>query len=221
MAVEVAKAEPRAPSQVQVEAASAAVASADAPERLTVPATPMYQGAYENVRHFQVGDVFRFQLINRFNGTATPQELRVTAVDATKDEVTYNNGDFVSDTMGNVSRNQRGTMDSPRQFYPAELYLGRKWTTMFRQTRDRGTYNTFKYQLRVVAKETVTVPAGRFDAFKIEARGFNLQRGAAIERDIWVAPGVDADIVHETKVRLANGMIEQYDRQDLVAYPRR
>jgi hypothetical protein len=31
-------------------------------------------------------------------------------------------------------------------------------------------------------------------------------------------PSIEA---HETKVRLANGMIEQYDRQELVALPGR
>ncbi|MDM0113903.1 caspase family protein [Variovorax sp. J22R133] len=210
---------PAAPAAPEVVAAvSTAV---DAPQDLTVAATPRYQGSYEYTRRFQPGDVFRYQIINRFNSVATPHELRVTAVDPQKDEVTYNNGDYVSDSMGNVVKNQRGAMDSPRQFYPAELYVGKKWTTMFRQTRERGTYNTFKYQLKVVGRETVTVPAGRFNAFKIEARGFNVHRGAALERDIWVAPGVDADIIHETKVRLANGMIEQYDRQELVEFPKR
>lgn len=193
----------------------------DVPQDLTVAATPTYQGSYEYMRQFQLGDVFKYQIVNRFNGTATPFELRVTAIDLAKDEVTYNGGEYVSDSMGNVVKNQRGAMDSPRQFYPAELYVGKKWTTMFRQSRERGTYNTFRYQLKVVGKETVTVPAGRFEAYKIEARGFNLDRRAALERDIWLAPGVDADIIHETKVRLANGMIEQYDRQELVALPKR
>jgi uncharacterized caspase-like protein len=193
----------------------------DVPQDLTVAATPSYQGSYEYVRQFQLGDVFKYQVINRFNNVAVPHELRVTAIDLAKDEVTYNNGEYVSDSMGNVVKNQRGAMDSPRQFYPAELYVGKKWTTMFRQSRERGTYNTFRYQLKVAGKETVTVPAGRFEAYKIEARGFNLDRRAALERDIWVVPGVDADIAHETKVRLANGMIEQYDRQELVALPQR
>lgn len=206
-----------APLQV---AASKEIA-VDVPQDLTVAATPSYQGSYEYVRHFQLGDVFKYQIVNRFNGAAMPLELRVTAIDMAKDEVTYNGGEYVSDSMGNVVKNQRGAMDSPRQFYPAELYVGKKWTTMFRQSRERGTYNTFRYQLKVVGKETVTVPAGRFEAYKIEARGFNLDRRAALERDIWLAPGVDADIIHETKVRLANGMIEQYDRQELVALPKR
>jgi hypothetical protein len=69
----------------------------------------------------------------------------------------------------------------------------------------------------VVGRETITVPAGTFDTFKIEARGFNLQLGASLSRNIWVAPGVAADIAHEIVVRLRNSTIDQFDRQELVA----
>jgi len=46
---------------------------------------------------------------------------------------------------------------------------------------------------------------------------FNVQLGAALSRNIWVTPGVPADIAHETIVRLRNGAIEQFDRQELVS----
>jgi hypothetical protein len=62
------------------------------------------------------------------------------------------------------------------------------------------------------------VPAGTFDTFKIEARGYNMQLGARLERNIWVAPGVSGDIAHETLVRLRSGTIDQNDRQELVAF---
>ena len=41
---------------------------------------------------------------------------------------------------------------------------------------------------------------------------------ARLERNIWIAPGVNADIAHETLVRLNNGRIEQNERQELVSY---
>ena len=70
----------------------------------------------------------------------------------------------------------------------------------------------------MTARESITVPAGTFDTFKIEARGFNMQLGARIERNIWVSPGVSGDIAHEISVRLRNGAIEQNDRQELVSF---
>jgi hypothetical protein len=72
--------------------------------------------------------------------------------------------------------------------------------------------------LKVVGREAITVPAGTFDTFKIEARGFNMQLGARLERNIWVAPGISGDIAHEILVRLRNGSIEQNDRQELISF---
>ena len=62
------------------------------------------------------------------------------------------------------------------------------------------------------------MPAGTFEAYKIEARGFNMDLGHRLERNIWVTPGITADIVHEIKVHKPNGRWEQNDRQELVSY---
>ncbi|MCF8157303.1 MAG: hypothetical protein K9K35_14970, partial [Rhodoferax sp.] len=132
--------------------------------------------------------------------------------------VIYNHGEFVSDMMGNTTTNFRGSFSTPRQFYPAELIVGKKWHTRFKQSRPNGIQYTFQYDLKVAAKERVTVPAGTFDAYKIEARGFNVDLGAYLERNIWVTPGINSDIAHEILVRLRNGVIEQNDRQELVSY---
>ena len=76
---------------------------------------------------------------------------------------------------------------------------------------------TFRYDMKVVGRETITVPAGTFDTFKIEARGYNVQLGARLERNIWVSPGVSGDIAQEIVVRLRTGVLEQNDRQELVS----
>jgi hypothetical protein len=126
----------------------------------------------------------------------------------------------VSDLVGNTTTNLRGRFSTPRQFYPAELIVGKKWTTRFVQSRPNNVQYTFEYKLKVVGKETITVPAGTFETFKIEARGFNNNLGAYLERDIWVTPGVNADIAHEIRVRLRSGWVEQNDRQELVSQVR-
>lgn len=186
------------------------------PAAAQVAPTPYFQGLDEHLRRYQVGDEFQFQVIDGFSKLARRLEMRVTAVDANRDRVEYNNGEYVSDLMGNTTRNLRGDFDSVRQFYPANLFVGKQWRTHFKQSRPNGTIYTFRYDLKVVGKERVTVPAGTFDTYKIEARGFNMELGASLQRNIWVAPGVSADIVLETLVRLRNGKIEQFDRQELV-----
>lgn len=181
-------------------------------------ATPYFKGFQEHQRTFQKGDFFNYQVIDGFSKVARPLNLQVTEVNVDADRVEYNGGEYASDTMGNTLVNPRGGFDTPRQFYPAELFVGKKWISVFRQSRPGGVRYTFNYTLKVVARERITVPAGTFDTFKIEARGFNMQLGARLERNIWVAPGVSGDIAHETLVRLRNGSIEQNDRQELVSF---
>lgn len=192
------------------------VASVDA--GFVLASTPYFKGYAEHERRYAVGDRYQFRIIDGFNKSSKPLDLQVSQVDARQDRVEFNQGEYVSDLMGNIVRNARGGMDTPRQFYPAELFVGKKWHTRFKQSRPNGVVYNFYYDLKVVAKESVTVPAGTFETFKIEARGYNVTLGARLERNIWVAPGIAADIAHETLVRLRSGGIDQNDRQELVAY---
>ncbi len=179
--------------------------------------TPYFKGYDEHQRQFSVGDEAHIQVIDMFTKASKPLVMKVTQVDLPAERVIYNDGEFSSDLMGNTTSNKVGSMSTPRQFYPADLMVGKKWQTRFKQSRPNGTTYTFQYDLKVVAKETVTVPAGSFEAYKIEARGFNMELSASLERNIWVAPGVNADIAHEIIVRLRNGRTEQADRQELVS----
>lgn len=186
-------------------------------EVFNLPATPFYKGYAEHQRRYSVGDEFNIRVIDQSTKLAKPLVMRVTQVDMDAERVVFNDGEFVSDLMGNTTTNQRGLFSTPRQFYPADLFVGKKWSTRFKQSRPGGVKYTYLYDLKVVGKESITVPAGTFEAFKIEAKGFNQELGAYLERNIWVAPGVNADIAHEIKVRLRNGWIEQNDRQELVS----
>ncbi len=224
-----AAAEAAAQQKVAAQAAAAVAAPTTSPVPLAATAktqvkfaslapTPYYKGFNEHARRYSVGDEYRFRIIDQFNKSEKPLNLTVSRVDLEQDRVEYNGGEYISDTMGNTTRNDRGDLDTPRQFYPAELFIGKKWRTQFRQTRPNGTVYTFYYDMKVVARERVTVPAGSFDAYVLEGQGFNVNLGASLQRRIWVAPGINADIAHETFVRLRNGSIDQNDRQELVYY---
>ena len=185
-------------------------------EASPTPLDSFFQGTDGYERRYTVGDRYAFQVIDRFTRAAKPLAMRVSSVDVSNDRVEFNDGESAADLMGNSLRNLRGEFDTPRQFYPAELTVGRKWRTRFKQSRPDGRVYTFAYDLKIVGKERVTVPAGTFDTYRIEARGFNVELGAYIERNIWIAPDVSADIAHETMVRTRSGYIDQYDRQELV-----
>lgn len=199
-------------------AATAAAALPASTQPATLAPTPYFKGYAEHRRNYHVGDEYHISVIDQFSKSSKPLVMKVTEVDDQAERVIYNGGEFVSDLMGNTTTNQRGVLSTPRQFYPAELFVGKKWHTRFKQTRANGTTYTFYYDLKVVGRETVTVPAGTFETFKIQGRGFNVELGAYLERNIWVAPGINNDIVHEIYVRLRNGRIDQHDRQELVSY---
>ena len=216
-------------AQEQQAAARLAAEKANAAKQQAAPAvaettalalapTPYSQGWQEHRRSFQVGDVYNYRVVDLFTQASRPISFQVTAADPDGDRVEYNNGEYLSDTMGNTVVNPRGGLSTPRQFYPAELFVGKRWHTTFKQARPSGIVYTFQYDMKVVGRESITVPAGTFDTFKIEARGFNMQLGARLERNIWVAPGISGDIAHEILVRLRNGAIEQNDRQELVSF---
>jgi uncharacterized caspase-like protein len=181
-------------------------------------ATPFSKGSSQHERRFAEGEEHRFLVVDLTTQAQRTAVRRVTKVEPEIDRVTFNDGAYVSDQMGNALVNQFGSNNTVRQFYPVDLYVGKRWTTQFRQTRQSGNSIRFEYQLKVTARETITVPAGTFDAFKIEARGVNRDQRVEIERNIWVAPGINADILQTYRVVDRFGTVEANQREELVAY---
>ena len=114
-------------SSLQRDAEKAApMATTVAPPLMPVlEATPFYQGFNEHLREYTVGDETRVAVIDAFTGISKPLLLRVTGVDLGAERVTYNDGEFESDMMGNATSNRVGTLSTPRQFYPAEFLSAR------------------------------------------------------------------------------------------------
>jgi len=182
---------------------------------VALPPNPYFSGMDPHRRRYQPGEVHEFRVVDKLSDKVKTEAFKVTAVNEVADRVEFNGGEFVSDLMGNIVTNRMGTASTPRQFYPAELVVGRKWRTQFRQQRYSGPPYTFKYDLQVVARESITVPAGTFDAYRIEARGLNVEVGGRILRTIWVAPGVNADIAQEIVVQRRNGTLDLHERHEL------
>ena len=201
----------------QAEQTAQVAKATPAPVAQVLVQTSYFKGFKEYARSFQKGDFFNYQVIDGFTKTAKPLNLEVTSVNVDTDRVEYNGGDYVSDTMGNTLTNPRGGFNTPRQFSTDKLFVGKKWISIFRQSRSRGITHTFSYELKVVARERITVTAGTFNTFRIEAGGFRVQPGVHLKRNIWVVPRVGGDIAHETVLRLRSGAIKQNDCRGLLA----
>lgn len=188
------------------------------PPPLALPSTPQFNGSQPLGRRFVKGDQWTYNVLDRFTRRTTQMQLNVTAVDEANDRVVYNNGQFTSDLMGNATSTDMGALDSPRQFYPATLQVGSRWVSNFAELRRNGPSQWFQYRLRLAARETVRVPAGTFESYRIEATGFNTQEGTRIQRKIWVTPGVNANIALEVEVRARSGSVERFERWELARY---
>lgn len=70
------------------------------------------------------------------------------------------------------------------------LSVGKQWKGEYGWKRDDGAAGTIKAEYAVTALETVEVPAGKFDAYRIEAQGWwsRENRSGKITETYWYAP---------------------------------
>jgi hypothetical protein len=141
---------------------------------------------------------------------------RVTKVDYEEDRVEFNGGAFVTDLMGNPIKNGPISFDTPVQWTPAELQIGRKWTAAFRRTQNGKTTNAY-YDMHIAARETITVPAGSFDCFRIDGEGWNITNSARLELKLWLVPGINSPIRRDFMTRNRFGQFGQTERNELVS----
>jgi hypothetical protein len=181
-----------------------------------VPASEKFDGYSERQRQYQVGDTIEYRVHDRLRDAYRTRSLAVTGVYPKDYRVEFNNGQFVSDLMGNSLSNNMGSSQTPRQFYPAEMFVGKRWNTKFVQTQTDGLH-TFEYELSISKREKVRVAGREYFAFKIEARGRHLEKNARIERNIWIVPGMNADLIHETKIIQRDGRVTEHLWQELQA----
>ena len=162
-------------------------------------ANPYSAGTYPLDRNFTVGDEATYREIDPDTGRVRRQySTRVTAVDVESDRVEYNGGSVITDLLGNPIRTPRVEFDVPVQMNPAELQVGHRWQARYHLSRERREVDV-EAEFVVAAREKVVVPAGEFDAFRIEGRGGpvdqRLRRRAVMEAPmqvtIWDVPGLN------------------------------
>jgi len=103
----------------------------------------------------------------------------------------------------------------PWRVWPLEV--GKKWVFDADWVRSDGVSGNTKQDAEVVAYEEVTVPAGKFMAFKIEYRGWYRNSGGSSGKQddtYWYAPDVSADVKH-----IRDDGFNMYTRE-LISYKR-
>jgi hypothetical protein len=185
----------------------------DVLNRPQVKAAPA-KGRGKITRDLRVGEVLEFATRDYLTGLELRRDvLRVTAV--RDGRVEFNDGQVVTTTSGAMIRNPiQISFDPPVQSAPAgDFQVGHKWTTRSVQShptnpRIRGWV---EQDLKVVAYEPITVAAGTFQAYRIEAQVLNEtgQRGTVTQ---WVAED-GVMLKTQRRVRTANNQVDAWDME--------
>lgn len=165
----------------------------------------------------QVGDTVSYRQRDLRSG-AEQRTYTATVVQVTDTEVIHSNG-LVSDLLGNQRRTKEGLVFSPNQLAPSEFAVGKRWRTQFEVTDRTGVTWHSEQEIRITARERVTVPAGSFNAFRLEGRGHSANPLGATETEIrrWHVPAFQWPVARE-EVRRRGGKAISSRRLEMLSY---
>jgi hypothetical protein len=143
---------------------------------------PFTKGSARADTRWRVGDRYVYRRTDAL-GRQADGNLTDTVEELTDTEVRYRSG-LVTDLLGNRLQNRGadGRSYSPNQLEPGEFWVGKQWTTRFHITQQSGRILTGQLELRIPAREPVTVPAGTFNAFLVEGRGTFVDESGRFEK---------------------------------------
>jgi hypothetical protein len=185
---------------------------------------PFSKGTVPADTEHRVGDWYDFEQSDLYGGPSKLEREQVVKV--TTFEVHHGNG-IVNDLLSNTIVNAHGRRLVDNQTYPAEYAVGKRWVTRYRVTLTPKYYggappveeDTFEMRYQIVARETIQVGAGRFEAFRLEGEGFMLQTGGRRRYTLWVAPDrVRRALLREYRRWDRNDVPLRSERYELVAY---
>ena len=156
---------------------------------------PYTKGSAEADTAYKVGDRYTYRRLDMYSKAETGR-VSQTVAKITDNEVIFNRGG-VTDLLGNPLRANDGRRFSPHQRLPLEYALGKQWHTRFRVTFPNGELADTELALKITARERIDVPAGTFDAFRVEIDGVSYGRigNVRVYGGFWRAPAVRLPIV--------------------------
>ena len=195
---------------------------------ISAVANPYSKGTARSNTTYRVGDRYEYielDLLTRL------EERRVTyrVQEVTDDEVIYggfgsggggSGGGTVTDLLGNYRVWRRATW-SPNQIIPLEFAVGKRWSTAFTHVTPQGVSTSVSLDLKVADRETIKLPAGTFNAFRVEAQGWRVgpDINALWNWKIWFVPDqVRRPVAWEWHNRGARGKIANTTRAELASF---
>ena len=156
-------------------------------EVVSSPQNPFSKGSARADTAYRIGDRYDYRSLDVLT-RLLERERSYTVTEIAGDEVVFNKGGTVTDLLGNF-RKWGGNIWEGSQTAPAEYSIGKRWSTRFRFIHSRG-WAPVSLEMRVADRETIHVPAGSFNAFRVEGRGFAYYTptSSAWIVNIWYAP---------------------------------
>jgi hypothetical protein len=182
----------------------------------TDSANPFTQGSMA-AGTMKLGDSYTYRRIDLYTKQESQFSQRVTKVDALA--VEFNDGRLITDVLGNVRVDKKGNRFGDRQYFANEYALGKEWKTRYDRTTPSGEQDTFEYTFRVASRESITIPAGTFDAFCVRAEGLRIENHARHTIAYWIAPDKVPRYLAMEFVRYGKGLsAKEYWREELIKF---
>ncbi|MBC5764590.1 caspase family protein [Ramlibacter albus] len=157
-------------------------------------------------KRFRMGDRYEFVVRDLFTRLQVERPV-FTVVRATDEEAEFDQGYRVTQAGAIIRTIGGATLDPYQQWIPAGEYsVGRKWYTRSIMRMPDGTTQWVELNGKVVARETIEVPAGRFDTFKMEMEQL-AQDGTRLKITYWGQPDWGVAIRQIREVRDTRGAL--------------
>jgi hypothetical protein len=180
---------------------------------------PYSKGTATADTKYKVGDSYEYRELDYFSKVETLR-YTVAVTEITEAEVRYTLG-YITDLLGNVLRARDGRIYSSNQLAPLEFAVGKRWETIFTLRNPQGILQRVEYSFHIATRENITVPAGTFNAFRIDGKGgTSLPQAGNIDLTLkrWYAPEVVRQpLLAEVLARGTRG-IGRAERQELIAF---
>ncbi|MBC9964302.1 caspase family protein [Ralstonia insidiosa] len=165
----------------------------------------------------RLGDRYRYRHIDPLTGAERASVQVVTGM--TDSVVEFNDGQFTTDLLGNGIKDPEGGINGVNQIFSNDYAIGKEWKTRFDFTFPDGRTDVVEFNCKVVARETITVPAGTFDTFKVEATGWRLYNPSRRTRTYWIAPDQVPRFIALERVNYnPRGHIRESSRRELLSF---
>jgi hypothetical protein len=160
---------------------------------VSAPQNPYSKGTARADTAYRVGDSYTYRRVDALTGVEEGAPFTRTVTHITDTDVIFNKGVMVTDLLGNRIKPGDGSIWSANQAEPAEYVLGKRWKTRFYFIDARGAgYSTVELELTIRDRESIAVPAGVFNAFRVDAQGWRVGSGVNHQWNLrtWYAPEV-------------------------------